>query len=430
MSHHFKSAHFLPFWKRWLLLNPWNKGLVIDGKNKIPLNKSYENLLLVAPTGYGKTSRYVLTNALRLDGTCSAVFTDPSGEIYTTTHRYLKKKGYQVKCFDLREDYPSLQYNPFTRIQSSSHAAKMAHIIIHAAYPTQGSDTFWVDSAKAFLSLLIEYLSQQKEDPPTLLKLYQLLQQMSFNQKQLYKKFSQVLNQEQFERYKAFHAQDGKTIAGILSTCKTALHPLSDVLIRNITAKETLHFETLRTQPSVLFIIVPEQELTYFSFLLSLIYSQLFRFCLSMPTGKNTYLPIRFFLDEAGNIYIPGLPSYLTVLRKRSVSVSLIIQEIQQLDFQYKNQSQIIINGGCTNTIWYPALGLNTCHQLEKILGTKTVSKQQNGKTRTTQQPLMSNDAIRTMPINRALFISGNQRPVLLKTKAWFQQFSLRKRAQ
>lgn len=427
---HFKPAHFLPFWKRWFLLNPWNKGLVIDGKNKMPLHKSYQNVLLVAPTGYGKTSRYVLPNALSLDGTCSAIFTDPAGEIYATSNKYLQKKGYHVKCLDLREGFSSLQYNPFFRIHSSSDASKMAHIIIQAAYPTQGGDTFWVDSAKALLGLLIEYLYQQKESTPTLLKLYQLLQQMSFNQKQLHKKFSKVLNEEQFERYKAFSNQDGKTIAGILSTCKSAMHPLSDPHIRAITEKENLHFESLRKKPTVLFIIVPEQELAYFGFLLSLIYSQLFRFCLKMPTDKSPYLPIRFFLDEAGNMNIPNLPIYLTVLRKRQVSVSVIIQELQQLDFQYKNQAQIILNGGCTNTIWYPALGLNTCQQLEKILGSKTVIKINNGKTTRTKHPLMSNDAIRTMSSNQALFISGNQRPILLKTRAWFQRFLLRKRAQ
>lgn len=207
------------------------------------------------------------------------------------------------------------------------------------------------------------------------------------------------------------------------------MHPLSDPHIRAVTEKENLHFESLRKKPTVLFIIVPEQELAYFGFLLSLIYSQLFRFCLKMPTDKSPYLPIRFFLDEAGNMNIPNLPTYLTVSRKRLISVSVIVQELQQLDFQYKNQAQIIINGGTTNHIYYPALGLNTCQQLEKILGSKTIIKKNNGKITTIKQALMSNDSIRTMSSNQALFISGNQRPVLLKTKAWFQRFSLRKRA-
>ncbi|WP_368667165.1 type IV secretory system conjugative DNA transfer family protein [Aureispira sp. CCB-QB1] len=103
-------------------------------------------------------------------------------------------------------------------------------------------------------------------------------------------------------------------MAGILSSYKTVLHPLSDLFIRNITARETLYFEMLWTQHSVLFIIISEQELAYFNFLQILIYSKLFRFYLAMPIKQNPYLSIRFFLDEFGNMNIPNFPTSFSVL--------------------------------------------------------------------------------------------------------------------
>lgn len=414
------TAHFLPFYKRLFLLNPLNRGLIIDGRNALPKALSYQHLLLVAPSGFGKTTRYVINNALQLDGKSSAVFTDPSGEIFNTCAPFLKRKGYHIKCLDLRPHQSRLQYNPFYRIQTSSDANKMAHILLNAAYPNNKGDTFWIDGAKALINILILYLIQRDQNStPTLLDLYQLLFQLSYNPKECSSSFLQHLTPLQKAHYQAFCAQDSKIIAGTLSTCKAALHMLADPHVQYITQRESLHFEQIRERPTALFIIVAEQDIHYFQFLLSLFYSQLFRTCLHFETPNKAFLPIRFFLDEFGNMNIPNFPSYITVLRKYKVSVSIIIQELEQLYFQYQQQAQTIIDGGCSHHLYYPGLGLDTCTKLEKILG----YTRSDGR-----KPLMASDNIRTLDSNQALFISGNKRPILLKTRPWFKQRKLRKR--
>lgn len=408
------------------MLNRWNKGLVIDGRNKIAQEQSFQGLLLVAPSGFGKTSTYVVPNALMLKGKNSVVFTDPAGEIYDTTKNYLLSLNYEIKRLDMREGKQALQYNPLHRIQSTSDTQKIADTLVTTAYPKAGSDSFWNDSAKSLIGLLISFLWQQTNSSPTLNQLYQLLHQLSYNTSSLERELVLVLNSAQFQEYKSFIAQSERIVSSILSTAKTALYKLSDPEIQWLTAKESLFFESLRDKPTALFIITPEHEIEYYSApILSLLYSQLFEFCMQLPQQNKPYLPIRFFLDEFGNMHINGFSRYVTVLRKRQISISLIIQSLSQLEFQYgKNQAQTIISGGCVNHLYYPALGLDTCQRLERIIGRKR-SKYNNSLS----QPLMTCDQIRTMPKNRALFITGNWRPVLVKTKAWFKNWWLKKRA-
>jgi type IV secretory pathway TraG/TraD family ATPase VirD4 len=70
-------------------------GLACGPGRRLSSDESFKNLVLVAPTGSGKTTRYVIPNLLQLQG--SAVVTDPSGEIYRATSGHLARQGYSVQ---------------------------------------------------------------------------------------------------------------------------------------------------------------------------------------------------------------------------------------------------------------------------------------------------------------------------------------------
>src|SRR5688572_3362158 len=59
----------------------FNKGFVISKHRKLTRRKSFENVMVIGPTGSGKTTRLLLKILFELKG-CSLVVNDPSKELY------------------------------------------------------------------------------------------------------------------------------------------------------------------------------------------------------------------------------------------------------------------------------------------------------------------------------------------------------------
>jgi type IV secretory pathway TraG/TraD family ATPase VirD4 len=378
-------------------------------------------MLVLAPSGAGKSTQYVLPNALQLDGKRSAVFTDPSGELHALSHRYLKKKGYQAIRLDFRPQHRAFQFNPLHQAIDAVEAQKIADVLINSAYPIAPKDSFWTDSAKAFLGLLINLLRLSDDVPKTLVALCEWLFVLSIHPNTLDRKALSLLPSLQQKSYQAFFAQDSKVIAGVLSTCKTTLGKVvNDPHLAWLTNESTFNFSQLRTLPTALFIVVPEKDIPYFNFILSLFFRQLFDTCTDPPRSNQPYYPIYCFLDEFGQFSIPNFPSYINILRKYRVSVSIIVQEIAQIKAKYKQEAPAILYGALSNHLYFPGLSLSTTIQLEQMLGQEII----HGRA----FPLLPRHAIRTLPKKSGIFISGNHRPVLLRMRPWYNSWLLRKR--
>lgn len=149
----FGTARLLSGFEKWRLLSKRNKGLVVDGNLRLSEENSFKNLVLVAPTGGGKTTGFIIPNVLNLNS--SAVITDPSGEIFNLTAGYLASKGFNVNLIDFSNPKQSLSYNPLSRANSVSDIKKVSEILLSSAYPdSRGESAFWNDLAKSIITIL------------------------------------------------------------------------------------------------------------------------------------------------------------------------------------------------------------------------------------------------------------------------------------
>jgi len=401
------------------LLNLSNDGLVIDGINRINLENSFRHCAIIAPTGAGKTSSYIIPNVLQLSH--SMVITDPSGEIYTNTCQTLSHKGFDIRCINVQNFSKSHFYNPLSRANTETDVKKLTEILIRNAYKKNDNNgqEFWNNQAKSILNIIIRVVLKEAPKYRNLYNVRQLLNMYGLT------KFESIVqnnaDNNTYNEFLGFENQDEKVTSGAISTAKAALEPFSDTKLCQMTSKETLQFEDIRNKPVAIFLIIPEHEIRYYSFLCSLLYSQLFNYC-SKNFSKNM-LPVFFLLDEFGNIgNIPDFETYITTLRKRACSISIILQDIKQIKKNYGADSDsTIINGGCTGKLFFSGLGIETCKYVENLLGKQTIYDFDiSGKRQKVGRSLLTADEIRRMKKNEAIYVFGNQSPVKLKITPYY----------
>jgi len=434
------SAQWLTGFPKLRLLNRWHKGFILDGKNsRLSLNNSYSHLALIAPTGAGKTVRYVLPNILNMKE-YSCVITDPSGEIYARSKQYLESQGYLVKVFNV-SDAHSLRYNPIYRCNSFSDIQKLSNLLIDATYEHSSGDVFWSESSKGLLNVLLRIIVRLPEERQTLGELWRLLNLFGFRQQEVNQLASDLLDETSFIEYGSMLGQPEKTLSNIVSSAKSAVNLFSNPEMATLVESENLRFESLRDRKTAIFLIFPENEIRRYKFLISILYTQLFDFCMGLQQNNRPYLPIFFFLDEFGNIgKLPNFSTLITTLRKRKVALSLILQDSEQLTHVYgKADASVILNGGCAARLIYPGLGFSSCSEISNILGNQTVLFRESGfvgrnglspeRDREVARPLLAPNEIRTLKQNSAILIHGRDLPVLLKrTTPWFKNRKMRRR--
>jgi len=409
-----ENAQFAGFFDRFKVLRGANDGLLV-GDYRLSLNDSFSHLVLMAPTGVGKTTRYVIPNVLSLDS--SMLITDPSGEIYKATSGHLLQKGFKIKLLQPSDLLKSLRYNPLARVKTHDDVQKIVEILISSAYPSaSGDQVFWNNSAKTVLSVLIKTLLLQPRQFQNLHNLKHLLNNFGTDGKAL-NQLTAKLDEMAFSELRGFLAQDVKVMQSAISTAQAALQPFSNPDLAQLTASDNLEFEKMREEKTAFFIIIPEHEIKRHSFLLAVLYHQFFAFCLeSVPTN-----PIFCLLDEFGNVgKLPNFSNMITTLRKRKVSVSLILQDQQQLALVYgKLEADIIINGGCQNKLFFSGLSLETCEQVSRILGKTITFDDLNDKKTQRSISLLAPSEVRMMDFE--VFIHHNAPPIRINLRPYFK---------
>ena len=414
------------------ILSKYNDGILVDGMDKrLTAKESFNHLAIISRAGGGKTTSYVIPNIFKLaNEKCSMVITDLSGELFEKTSAYLKQKGFNIYVLNPDDLDESIRYNPLEYAKNSVDIDTISEILIESSglKSNRAEDKIWSDGAKNFLALFIKALNGTNDKRYiNLANLRHLVNNFGENGEALDDFFKRYADNKTFNEYNGLvSSSSSKTLQSYISTANTALSPIGiNDNLEKLTYSHTFDFKILREKKTAVFIKVKQQHQERNAFLLNLFYTQLFNEMMEKLPTKND-LSVYSLLDEFGNMSIPKFTSIITTIRKYRVSISIILQNISQLEDKYtKSQANTILNGGISSKLIYSGTDLELASNLEKMFGQKEVRKERNGQYYYEKENVMSVNEIITIKDNEALFLSANKKPLKMKVKPYYKSFIL-----
>lgn len=149
-----------------------------------------------------------------------------------------------------------------------------------------------------------------------------------------------------------------------------------DVNVANVTSDSDFDFDLLSKEPTALFIIVPDEDKTYFTLvtiIVGLLYKELVKLA---NVQKNKKLPVQidWLLDEFANCPpLADIEAIVSVARSRGMRFHFFIQSFSQLDNVYGKEIAQIILDNC-GLIYLKTNTQDTAEQISKRLGKTTIS--------------------------------------------------------
>lgn len=401
------------------ILIRFGTGFCLTGEYSLSIEDSYKNAIALGGSGSGKSSTILINSALLMaKGHSSLIFNDPSHEIRILVSGALIELGYEIRVIN----YSSLKsecFNPLKRCKTISDMQKLSSLLVRNSLG-DAKDPFWNKSAESIISLFIRYLIFHAEpEYRTLYNVLHLINVFAGNPEKIDRMIVRAKDAKMLSEYKAFVAYGDKTLSSILATVKASLTLFTDEVVASITSIDTIDFSEFRKKKVALFINNSVPDMHYYGALSSLFFQQFLNEILTRIPSKDEN-NIFFLLDEASSMYLPGLSTTISNIRKYNSGILLIYQDYHQLEHIYGAYEAKNISANCFAKVYLPGQPIEICKILETTLG-KFEYLDEN-EVRHTRQ-LMTADEIRMT--DKAIVLIGNKPPIHAKLNPYYSSWKL-----
>ena len=395
------------------------------------------NTLVCGGSGAGKTRFYCKPNLMQAN--TSFVILDPKGEIVRDVGKLLEAKGYEIKVLDLISMEKSHCYNPFVYLRSDNDIQRLVTNLFKSTTPkgSQSNDPFWDTAASMLLLALVFYLHYEApEDEQNFAMVMEMLRAGAIEDEEeprpspLDNLFSELEYENPdhiaLKYYHSYHSGSAKTLKSIQITLAARLEKFNLESLASLTSTDELELETLGEKKTALFALIPDND-TSFNFLVSILYTQLFQqlfYSADHIHGGSLPIPVHFLMDEFANVSLPDdFDKILSVMRSRSVSVSIILQNLAQLKALFEKQWESIV-GNCDEFLYLGGNEQSTHKYVSELLGKSTIDTNTYGKSegrsgsystnyQISGRELLTPDEVRMLDNRYAILFIRGERPVL-----------------
>lgn len=369
----------------------------------------------------------------------SVVITDPKSEMYEDMAVYLENQGYDVKVFNLVSPQNSDSWNCIADINGDDLMAQTFTDVVIKNTTIGKGDEFWDSASVNLLKALVLYVSLEfPEEERNIGEAYKLISILS--EKELDKLFTaDKINYQHpaYAPYNIFKQASDNVRSGIIIGLGARLQVFQNEMIRNITKYNEINLVEAGKKKCAYFCITSDQDST-FDFLASLFFSFLFirlvRYADNYGKDGKLPVPVNFVLDEMPNIgAIPDFKKKISTTRSRGINISVIFQNLAQLQNRYPDGAWQEILGNCDTQLFLGCTDEVTAKLVSDRTGEVTVAVASKSKKLNSwrvsdytpeyrearslgKRKLLTPDEILRLPVKEALVIMRGQK-VLKVTK-------------
>lgn len=349
-------------------------------------NKTWcnDNRLIIGGTGSGKTTTEVIPFIRSTNE--SFVVTDTKGNLYRKNREDLKRRGFKVFLLDLNDPIKSGGYNPLRyigrRIENgmTKYSEKDIFSLSNTLVPVSDSrEPYWDNMARQLLSMLIAFVLEDcPEEEQNLVSVIEAFGMMS-GQISTMKKCT-FMEAHYMMHPDSLSASIYRMISSVFSSDRTwgciesflvnalRVYQCEDVK-KLLTEKSNFRIEELGQKKCALFINVSDND-SMLDPVVSTFYTQCFQTLLreaDRSRGSRLKVPVRIILDDfAASCAIPDFDNLISVIRSRSISATVVLQSLSQLESRYGSSRSATIIMNCDTLIYLGGCDLSTVDYIAK----------------------------------------------------------------
>jgi type IV secretion system protein VirD4 len=376
---------------------------------------SDEHLLVLGPTGSGKSSALAIPALLQWPG--PLVVTDPKGELVRSTLGYRRGLGAAAVFAPLME--PSARWNPVASIRSSEDALRVATFLMGRA---PDREPFWHDLARQLLHGLLAEASEIQLSPAGILEMLQMVPA---------DELPEVVHHPVARRLVQGSLSGGdRTAMGVVATLVAQLGAYGSDQVAAATATSDFDPAAIASgELRTLYCVVAPHDAPVLRGLISALISCCWRSLFASPPQ----VPALFVLDEFTQLTnLPELPALVQLGRSQGVRMILMAQDLASISATYGADAAAALWSNCRTKLLLPGITeLELLDRASRLAGTSTLHRLPDGGGRepVSSQPLLHPDDVRRLRPRQALLLRGGEQPAVIDQHPWFDDLTLTRRA-
>ena len=418
----------------------------LDGKVIcVPMNTMMNrNVAVYGAAGSMKSRAYVRNMVFQ----CvrrgeSLIITDPKSELYASMAGYLRDNGYVVKVFNLISPENSDSWNCLREIEGDNQelmAQIFCDVVIRNTMLNGKMDPFWDTGAIALLKALCLYVVQvYPEKNRNIGEVYKLLAGVASGGDGggLKTAFSALpFGHSAKVPFEIFQQASENVQSGIIIGLANRIQVFQIEALRIITShSDGINLTLPGQERCAYFCIISDQDSTFdflSSLFLSFLFIKLVRFADSQP-NQELPVPVHLLFDELSNCgVINDLQRKISTVRSRRISMSVIFQNIAQMQNRYPQNAWLEIIGNCDAQLFLGCTDELTAKFIsdrtgEVTIGVESTMKELSSMRMTNYTPshretssigkrrLLTPDEVLRLPKDEALVIIRGQKVLKVK---------------